>query len=505
MANKKEQTLENLRVTFAGAGAGKTTGMIEQIKSSIKTLEDQKFLATITYTNSATNDIKNKLSKEIKIPDNVFIGTIHSFMINFFIEPFLQTSERLLYVEKLNEDYITEILKNSKLDTLQKSGKRTKLRNKMLERCQNKGIISFDKVTQLSKEFSEDKEKIKIIANRLQYIFIDEYQDVSIWQHKMFLNIAKENKTSLFVVGDPNQAIFNFAYKVSQICEKKPKFLPLLELKERISINKFEILNKNYRSTKEIIQFSNKFNHSFQQDISNNEGYKKVKFIKENTISDILEKFRTLKTDFNLSEKTFILAQENNTYKKVKNYCTLPSKGSKLNESVFKDIENKIISISGLNRETFLEKNTIDKHEFRCLAIYIFKKVIGTSITTELIKNAFSEKHDRDMVMDSVEVVNKDTVFNYEKLQNNEEIYFLTIHKSKGLEAESVLVISEKKTRLFKWLNSSKEQMESLESDDHRLGYVAFTRARKLLVLCCLEQLSESEIADIKGFDIKII
>ena len=286
---------------------------------------------------------------------------------------------------------------------------------------------------------------------------------------------------------------------------KKPKILPLFELKENCQTNNFTILNKNYRSTREIIEFSNKFNHSFQQDISNKEGYKKVKFISENSIDYILEKFKKLRTDFNLNEKTFVLAQENETYRKVENYCVLPSKDSKLNESIFKNIENKIISISGLNRETFLEKNAINKHEFRCLAIYIFKKATGCLITIELIKNAFTEKYDREMIIDNVEVVNKDMVFNFEKLQNNDEIYFLTIHKSKGLEAESVLVIAEKKSKLFKWLNSTKEEMESLKSDDHRLGYVAFTRAKKLLVLCCLEKLDESEIEDIKKRDIKII
>jgi len=65
-----------------------------------------------------------------------------------------------------------------------------------------------------------------------------------------------------------------------------------------------------------------------------------------------------------------------------------------------------------------------------------------------------------------------------------------TIHKSKGLEAEAVLVIAKTRSELLKWLQTD----ETLRADDSgdvcRLGFVAFSRAKKMLCIACLEDAS---------------
>ena len=66
----------------------------------------------------------------------------------------------------------------------------------------------------------------------------------------------------------------------------------------------------------------------------------------------------------------------------------------------------------------------------------------------------------------------------------------LTIHKSKGLEAESVLVLFDSNNHIKKSF-TNKELMESTTDDDLRLIYVAMTRAQKLLVIACKEKISE--------------
>ena len=49
------------------------------------------------------------------------------------------------------------------------------------------------------------------------------------------------------------------------------------------------------------------------------------------------------------------------------------------------------------------------------------------------------------------------------------------IHTAKGQEAECVLVIAESETQLLEWLGDNND------SEEARVGYVAFSRARKLL------------------------
>ena len=44
-------------------------------------------MAVITYTNASVDDIKEKLSDSIVITPNIFIGTIHSFLMHYFIMP----------------------------------------------------------------------------------------------------------------------------------------------------------------------------------------------------------------------------------------------------------------------------------------------------------------------------------------------------------------------------------------------------------------------------------
>jgi len=51
----------------------------------------------------------------------------------------------------------------------------------------------------------------------------------------------------------------------------------------------------------------------------------------------------------------------------------------------------------------------------------------------------------------------------------------ISIHNSKGQEAECILVLAESKSQLDEWLELNNETEEA------RVGYVAFSRARQLL------------------------
>ena len=73
------------KIVIAGPGGGKTSCLVDEALKVLPILSNNphKHLAIITYTNAATDEIKLRLSRKIKIPDNVFIGTCHSFLIKF--------------------------------------------------------------------------------------------------------------------------------------------------------------------------------------------------------------------------------------------------------------------------------------------------------------------------------------------------------------------------------------------------------------------------------------
>lgn len=81
-----------------------------------------------------------------------------------------------------------------------------------------------------------------------------------------------------------------------------------------------------------------------------------------------------------------------------------------------------------------------------------------------------------------------------EQIFGNEKIKILTIHKAKGLEADGVLVIAENRKQFFKWLNMRSYDLKNEKDEDYRLGYVAYSRAKRVLALACLEKIDFVEL-----------
>jgi DNA helicase II / ATP-dependent DNA helicase PcrA len=70
------------------------------------------------------------------------------------------------------------------------------------------------------------------------------------------------------------------------------------------------------------------------------------------------------------------------------------------------------------------------------------------------------------------------------------------------LEATSVLVITENKQELNDWLDFEKANSEL--DDKYRLGYVAFSRAREMLSICCLENIDIQLTDKLKNMNVTI-
>jgi hypothetical protein len=190
-----------MNIVIAGAGAGKTTSMAQMVLERYEEITDQKIIYVITYTNAARDHIRNKI-KEIKgcIPKNIFIETMHSFLIRELIFPF----HHLLYEQQFNK------VSHIKLPDI------PQYKAYKIKELSTNNHIHVEKVTETAKWIisgkSGDRRKTKlqrekilaIVKRYLDSIFIDEAQDMD--QH--FANVIEVlNRVGIKIclVGDPKQ------------------------------------------------------------------------------------------------------------------------------------------------------------------------------------------------------------------------------------------------------------------------------------------------------------
>jgi len=479
-----------ISVTYAGAGGGKTTSMVKAITEKIVTLNTNKFLCVITYTNDATESIKSKLSKEMLIPPNVFIGTIHSFLFRFIFKPHFPNGADYSIVSGLSkkEVEISHYI-NWANNKIEDRTKRERVINKEWNRkkeiiykaLDNANLITNDLLVKKSKELVSKARIRKTLSLKLQYIFVDEYQDTYKWLHEIFTDVYKGKKTELSVIGDPNQSIYGFSYGSSENGARRPKTFndfPLSQMKR--SCHNYIEKDVNYRSSTEIVALANTFNKSFQQ-ISDKGAFCPVFAIETSDTTKILEIFYQKIKLLGLSSHIFFLSKNNSSL--------LPYIEHLKNELEHKEkkciriLEKCIAQQIGLSITNICSENNITRMQFRSLAISLSKE---DELDLQVIKTVFKTKFGEPLVYEEQRVEKPTVYFQH----NSGSSRALTIHKSKGLEAESVLVLFNTNNHIKKAF-TNKELMESTTDDDLRLVYVAMTRAQKFLVIACKEKISK--------------
>lgn len=114
--------------------------------------------------------------------------------------------------------------------------------------------LSFDDLITLTVKLFEDNQDLLIsYRKRFKYISVDEYQDIDKNQYKLIRLLVPENG-NIFVIGDPNQAIYGFRGSDSKFFNNFKEDYPNTQI-----IN----LKNNYRSTNSIVDASNQMINCF--------------------------------------------------------------------------------------------------------------------------------------------------------------------------------------------------------------------------------------------------
>lgn len=516
------------KLEVAGAGSGKTTRMVDRIVGCIPNLEPHRFLVAITYTNAATNSIKEKLSQKTKIPPNVFVGTTYAFFNKFLVLPYSTivpkitvdkkknlTTESYIALDKLffelNENKLKKILKANNPNWTKKTPQEKQMaENVFIRNLIKKGKIPFDKIVSIASYLIQDNKVIRdIVGQRIQYLFVDEFQDANNQQFVVFDEIRKAKKTVIYKVGDAEQFIHNFRANLKEFNK-----IPIIQHKDKYEV---ETVNINNRCSNQITTFINKFNTQLQQEAKFSTVEKKGVFFIDNTdLTTIANIFRTNTTVWETEPnfKRFYLAFENDQYNSISNSFGLIkiSNDSKKAHNILSEVLQIIFKMEGCSQKELCEKYSINTIQLRTLAVKLWKKTFSS---IDEFKLYFTNELKLSIVDDYVDVDEQYKYLDELKRKSSDQKHseFTTsIHKSKGLEATCVLVVAKSNDELSKWLETDFLKRNEIQhkkdgkikqfDDTCRLGFVAFSRAKTALHIACLENLVESNKEKLRQLNI---
>jgi len=497
----KMNTANEFKLSILGPGGGKTTHLIKEIINELPNLKPNRVMAIITYTNAATNEIKEKVSKYAELPENVFIGTIHSFLNRYILKPYGCLCKSIPQEYTLVKDFDFSRL-NDIGNRVQKIIRTNELKNKLT----TKGLVGYDSVESKANEIiSNHRDTIrKNLSLRIQFLFLDEIQDATSMQYKILEELRKAKKTKIYCIGDPEQYIYGFTYKN----KKRPEFkkIPINKLKNSNNIERTYLENLNHRSSRKIIDFLNHFSVEKQEYSENSPNGKKVIFIDKNSLEEIIpifiEEYKLIDNNDKIdstNNQIFFLSYANKTFDDVANNFGISTiSNSKVTPSNILNLAIEyIISLGGTSISKICETNDITPIKLRKIGLKLIKKIKSGAIWDETQVISFLTRHlekfeKEENIITKSQLVDLITSINYNPTSNHVSS---SIHKAKGLEASGVLVIAKTKNELKKWLELNLEKRAKDKQDTCRLGFVAFSRAKDFLGISCL-QLIDTEIKE---------
>ena len=503
------------RLVIAGPGAGKTHGMVDEIIGALRFLKRHRYMIVVTYTNSATINIKKRLGKRIAIPPNLFIGTIHSFLNRFIVIPYSSLHNDAVNGEKLfiqcgTDDVLDRMFKNNGETPDYK--RRNFLKSRLTSALHRDGYITYDQTLTLAEKCLDNAKIKQMLANRIQYLFVDEFQDTGNKMFSIIESLRKQKKTTIYCVGDPEQYIQSFDSSIRDF-----QNIPILKA-SRSAQYETKLNKANRRSDNSIVTFLNNFSqriygdNTFEQYCHNEIPGIAVRFINANQdITSMLPEFFTrCDSQGILHKERGIIAKRNEVVRKaeaaLKGNVLSPDKAAKV--SAVSEIKDTLLSALGTNQSSFCEEYDKTPFDLRVMSIQIIRGIRNETITNENSFAAFV-KHTFDLT------IKNDIPFKIDNLRqvisantDNNAIMVSNIHKFKGLELDAVLVVAKNEVELNLWLETDTTKRDShsdrTTSDYPRLGYVAFSRARKVLCIACLEPISDTTLQRLIALGVEV-
>ncbi len=283
--------LEGPLLIVAGAGSGKTKVLISRIAHIVenKKAYPNQVLA-VTFTNKAAKEMQERVSKILKKEaiGLSWLGTFHSVCAKL-----LRKHAKAVNLNSnftiIDQDDQVKLIKNiSKAENIDTKKISPKYILSIIDQWKNKGwypedvilkkkevlekgFLNIYKIYQSKlfdlnacdfsdlilhcvKIFEKNPDITEMYSRNFKYILVDEYQDTNLIQSKWLNYLAKYNK-NICCVGDDDQSIYSW---------RGAEIKNFLEFDKIYQDTKIVRLEKNYRSTQNILSVASKI-------ISNNE------------------------------------------------------------------------------------------------------------------------------------------------------------------------------------------------------------------------------------------
>lgn len=189
-----------MRITVAGAGAGKTTRMASRIQSCH--IPDGKVVYCVAFTNAAVDNIQSKLCDANLSANNIKVSTIHSFLYSELIQPFYH-----LLFDKRYQGISVIDLPNNYVH-----------RNSYISELDEQGLLHQTKIPEKAKwvVYKSSKDRaltrklrarvLDVFASYCHGIFVDEAQDID-KDMQVVLTALDAAGIDVELHGDPKQDI----------------------------------------------------------------------------------------------------------------------------------------------------------------------------------------------------------------------------------------------------------------------------------------------------------
>ena len=276
---------------IAGAGSGKTRALSQRfafLVNEIGILPGN--ILCVTFTNKSANEMRQRIHQLTGDNDTGYINTFHGFCVSILQEDShaVQYPKSFLVLDNSDIDAILKIIyeeRNLTLRNMTFSKARDMieirkifkepeyyldmitmslgtLRQKYEEAMEPSDIIFYGYLYQEKKCFGldyndlikfslyifEENEDIRLKwQKRLEYIMIDEFQDIDALQYRLMEVLCGYHK-NLFIVGDPDQTIYTW---------RGANVKYLLDFDKEFPDVRTIMMMQNYRSTPQILSAAN--------------------------------------------------------------------------------------------------------------------------------------------------------------------------------------------------------------------------------------------------------
>ncbi len=290
---------------IAGAGSGKTRALSHRfayLVNDVGILPGN--ILCVTFTNKSANEMRQRIHRLTGDNDTGYINTFHGFCVSILQEDshavqypknflVLDNSDidsmlKIIYEERgltlrhmtfakardmieirklfKNPEYYLDMI-NMSLDTLQQKYQHAADPSDIIfygylyqeKKCFG---LDYNDLIKFSLYIFEQNEEIRLKwQQRLEYIMIDEFQDIDALQYQLMEVLCGYHK-NLFIVGDPDQTIYSW---------RGANVKYLLHFDKVFPGTKTIMMNQNYRSTPQILAAVNslidKNEHRMKKDL----------------------------------------------------------------------------------------------------------------------------------------------------------------------------------------------------------------------------------------------